>query len=421
MNEEVLVPSVGESITQGVLSAWLKQEGERVEEGEDLFELETDKATVAVPSPAEGIVHIQVPAGQEVEIGQVVGSVEVGAQARAAAAQAASREAAAPQAAAARAAPGQAKPVQGGPEGEEVEAPVLSPAVRRIVEEQGLDPRRIRGTGPKGRITKEDALRAAEEKAVVEPSAASAVVSSPSAATAATQPAGGERRVPMTGLRKTIAARLLQARQGTALLTTFNEIDMERVIAVRKAHGESFEKAHGVRLGFMSFFVKACCQALSAFPLLNAWIEDDEVVYHDACHLGVAVSTERGLLVPILRDAEALSFAEIESRILDLARRARDKKITPDELAGGTFTITNGGIFGSLLSTPLPNYPQSAILGMHAIQDRPVAVDGQVVIKPMMYVALSYDHRLIDGREAVQFLVRIKNLVEDPERLLIGA
>jgi len=358
MNEEVLVPSVGESITQGVLSAWLKQEGEWVEEGEDLFELETDKASVAVPSPAEGVVHIQVPAGQNVEIGQVVGSVEVGAR---------------------KAGARKAEP-----------AP------------QGAEPPPAEPEAP--------GAAAAPAPAAAAPAAAGG---------GGEEPLPGGRRVPMSPLRKTIAARLLQARQGTALLTTFNEINMERVMALRKAQGESFEKAHGVRLGFMSFFVKACCQALKDFPEVNAWIEGEEIVYHDRYDIGVAVSTERGLLVPILRGADALGFGEIEKRILDLARRARDKRITPDELAGGTFTITNGGVFGSLLSTPLPNYPQSAILGMHAIQERPVAVDGQVVIKPMMYVALSYDHRLIDGREAVQFLVRVKEIVEDPQLLLL--
>jgi 2-oxoglutarate dehydrogenase E2 component (dihydrolipoamide succinyltransferase) len=301
MNEEVLVPSVGESITQGVLSAWLKGEGQRVEEGEDLFELETDKATVAVPSPAEGVVHVQVQAGQEVEIGQVVGSIEVGAGEKPAGAGA--KAAHAPAAAPAAPAPAGEKP-SAPPAPPAGGAPALSPAVRRIVEEHGLDPAAIRGSGPKGRVTKEDALKAAAGAAA---------------------PGRGERRVPMSQLRKTIAARLLQARQGTALLTTFNEINMERVMSLRRTHGEAFEKAHGVRLGFMSFFVSACCQALRAFPVVNAWIEGEEVVYHDACHLGVAVSTERGLLVPTLRDADTLSFAEIERRILDLARRARDK------------------------------------------------------------------------------------------------
>ena len=296
--------------------------------------------------------------------------------------------------------------------------------MRRIVEEKGLDPAALSGTGPKGRITKEDALRAAEEEAHRQAPPPGGKPKEAPAPAGAGAPAGGqrgERRVPMSPLRKTIAGRLLQARQGMALLTTFNEVDMQRVMDLRRSHGERFEKAHGVRLGFMSFFVKACCQALAAFPALNAWIEGEEIVYHDRYDIGVAVSTERGLLVPILKDAEALSFAEIEARILELAGRARDKKITPDELSGGTFTITNGGVFGSLLSTPLPNYPQSAILGMHAIQKRPVALGDQVVIRPMMYLALSYDHRLIDGREAVQFLVRVKELVEDPERLLLEA
>ncbi|MBN2554266.1 MAG: dihydrolipoyllysine-residue succinyltransferase, partial [Spirochaetales bacterium] len=228
-----------------------------------------------------------------------------------------------------------------------------------------------------------------------------------------------QTRVPMSRLRQTIAGRLVRARHEIALLTTFNEIDMEAVITLRKRHGEAFEKKHGVRLGFMSFFVKACCRALQRFPAVNAMIDGSEIVYNNFYDIGVAVSTERGLLVPVLRDADAMSFAEIETAILDLAVRARDRKITPDELAGGTFTITNGGVFGSLLSTPLPNYPQTAILGMHAIQRRPVAVEEQVVIRPMMYVALSYDHRLIDGREAVQFLAAIKSLIEDPQAMLL--
>jgi 2-oxoglutarate dehydrogenase E2 component (dihydrolipoamide succinyltransferase) len=417
MKEDILVPSVGESITSGILTSWIKKEGEQVEEGEDLFELETDKATVAVPAPADGTLHIVIEEGQQVEIGQVVGDLTVGEGASAAAAAAESTPA-----------PPRVSAPAAEPAGPDSPAD-LSPAVRRVVKEHGLSVGDLQGTGPKGRITKEDALRAAEAKKQGVAASAAAPAAAPAADRTAPgeQPAsaagvaGSERqtRVPMSRLRQTIAKRLVQARHEIALLTTFNEINMEKVMALRKSYGENFEKKHGVRLGFMSFFVKACCQALQRFPAVNAMIDGQEIIYNNFYDIGVAVSTDRGLLVPVLRDADAMSFAEIEASILDLATRAREKKIAPDELAGGTFTITNGGVFGSLLSTPLPNYPQTAILGMHAIQKRPVAIDDQVVIKPMMYVALSYDHRLIDGREAVQFLVAIKTLVEDPQALLL--
>jgi 2-oxoglutarate dehydrogenase E2 component (dihydrolipoamide succinyltransferase) len=397
MKEDVLVPSVGESITSGILTAWIKKEGEQVEEGEDLFELETDKATVAVPAPADGSLHILIEEGQEVEIGQVVGDLTVAEDT------ASSAEAKKEEKPAASATPTATRKRMAA-----VEVADLSPAVRRIVNEHGLSVTDLKGSGPKGRITKEDALRGAEAKKRT------------GAAPAAVVPTSERQtRVPMSRLRQTIANRLVQARHEIALLTTFNEINMENVMALRKRYGEQFKKNHGVRLGFMSFFVKACCQALKRFPGVNGMIDGQEIVYNNFYDIGVAVSTERGLLVPVLRDADMMSFAEIEKTILDLAQRAREKKIAPDELAGGTFTITNGGVFGSLLSTPLPNYPQTAILGMHAIQKRPIAVEDQVVIKPMMYVALSYDHRLIDGREAVQFLVAVKTLVEDPQSLLL--
>ena len=397
MKEDVLVPSVGESITSGILTAWIKKEGEQVEEGEDLFELETDKATVAVPAPADGSLHILIEEGQEVEIGQVVGDLTV-AEDTAPSAEAKKEEKPA----------ASATPTATRSSAAAVEVAGLSPAVRRIVNEYGLSVTDLKGSGPKGRITKEDALRGAEAKKRT------------GAAPAAVVPTSERQtRVPMSRLRQTIANRLVQARHEIALLTTFNEINMENVMALRKRYGEQFEKNHGVRLGFMSFFVKACCQALQRFPGVNGMIDGQEIVYNNFYDIGVAVATERGLLVPVLRDADMMSFAEIEKTILDLAQRAREKKIAPDELAGGTFTITNGGVFGSLLSTPLPNYPQTAILGMHAIQKRPIAVEDQVVIKPMMYVALSYDHRLIDGREAVQFLAAVKTLVEDPQSLLL--
>ncbi len=419
MKEDVLVPSVGESITRGILNSWIKKEGEQVEEGEDLFELETDKATVAVPAPADGTLHILIGEGQEVEIGQVVGDLTV------------AEDAAAPGTPTAAEAKKEERPAASTAPTETLgraaasEIADLSPAVRRIVKEHGLTVADLRGSGPKGRITKEDALRAAETKKKnatappATPAETTGAARGPSGRTAAVRTSKPQTRVPMSRLRQTIASRLVQARQEIALLTTFNEINMENVMALRKRYGEQFEKNHGVRLGFMSFFVKACCRALQRFPDVNAMIDGQEIVYNNFYDIGVAVSTERGLLVPVLRDADMMSFAEIEAAILDLAQRARDKKIAPDELAGGSFTITNGGVFGSLLSTPLPNYPQTAILGMHAIQKRPIAVDDQVVIKPMMYVALSYDHRLIDGREAVRFLVAVKTLIEDPQALLL--
>ena len=381
MRQDILVPSVGESVTQGTLAAWLKGEGQSVQEGEELFELETDKATVAVPAPASGILHIQVEAGSDVKIGAVVGVVETG-------------QVQAPTAAAA------AAPVSAG---RSAGSPQASPLARRIIAERGLEAGRIAGTGPGGRITKDDALRAAE----------------PAAAPPASAGAERETRQPMSRLRRALAERLVAARRETALTTTFNEADLGEVQELRRRYGEDFEKRHGVRLGLMSFFVKASCRALAALPAVNSRIEGGDIVTCRYYDIGVAVSTERGLVVPVLRDADTLSFADIEKKLAELAQRARERRIGPEELAGGTFTITNGGVFGSLLSAPLPNHPQAAILGLHAIQRRPVAREEQVVIRPMMYLALSYDHRLIDGREAVQFLVLIRKMIEEPERLLL--
>jgi 2-oxoglutarate dehydrogenase E2 component (dihydrolipoamide succinyltransferase) len=403
MNEKILVPSVGESVTQGTLASWLKQEGQSVEEGEELFELETDKATVAVPAPASGILHIQVPAGSDVEIGAVVGVLETGARPEAAPLPAgAAEQAASP--------PRSAQP------------PPVSPLARQLIAEHGLDASRIAGTGPHGRITREDALRAAARPSSSSGFAPGVPPIADYAVPAVSAPAGDrarETRQPMSRLRRALAERLVAARRETALTTTFNEVDMGAVQELRRRYGEEFEKRHGARLGLMSFFVKAACRALEAVPEVNSRIEGSDIVTCRYYDIGVAVSTERGLVVPVLRDADTLGFAEIETKLADLAHRARERRIAPDELAGGTFTITNGGVFGSLLSAPLPNHPQAAILGMHAIQRRPVAREEQVVIRPMMYLALSYDHRLIDGREAVQFLVKVKQLVEEPERLLL--
>jgi 2-oxoglutarate dehydrogenase E2 component (dihydrolipoamide succinyltransferase) len=389
---QIEVPSVGESVTQGVLTAWLVKEGEQVHEGADLYELETDKATMAVPSPATGVLHITVAQGSEIAIGQVVGEIEAAGAAASGIATAGPAQSRAPQTA--------------------LPTPPLSPAVRRLVEENRLDPSAMSGSGKGGRLTKGDVLAAMESSAA----APSAPPAPPAPRLRSVGPA--DRRERMSTLRKTMARRLVEAKTLTAHLTTFGEVNMSRIVELRGAYQEAFRGRHGVRLGYMSFFIKASCRALAEFPVLNAMVDGEEIVFHEAHDVGVAVSTDRGLVVPVIRDADGRSFAELEKALADLAERARAKKILPDELAGGTFTITNGGVFGSLLSTPIINYPQSAILGMHAIQKRPVVVDDQIVVRPMMYLALSYDHRLIDGREAVMFLGRIKALCEEPERML---
>jgi 2-oxoglutarate dehydrogenase E2 component (dihydrolipoamide succinyltransferase) len=431
VKQDILVPSVGESVTQGTLAAWLKSEGQSVQEGEELFELETDKATVAVPAPASGVLHIQVEAGRDVQIGAVVGVVETSGLKSAAPA----NGDLGPQAAGPAQGAGAASAAEGGrsrTEGaaaaappERKAAPAASPLARQIIAQRGLETSRIEGTGPGGRITREDALRAAEAGAQAASGGGAAVRGAgPAPAEGRGEARTGARseretRAPMSRLRRALAERLVAARRETALTTTFNEADLGAVQELRRRYGEDFEKRHGVRLGLMSFFVKASCRALQAVPSVNSRIEGSDIVTCSYYDIGVAVSTDRGLVVPVLREAEALSFAEIEKKLAELAQRARERRIGPEELAGGTFTITNGGVFGSLLSAPLPNYPQAAILGMHAIQRRPVARGEQVVIRPMMYLALSYDHRLIDGREAVQFLVKVKQLVEEPERLLL--
>ncbi len=404
MKQRVEVPSVGESVSKGLLTSWLKGQGDYVREGEELFELETDKATMAIPATASGVLEIVVAADTEVAVGQVVGQIDTEAAARPAAAP----PAAAPQAAAA-AQPAQ-RPVQ---QPAQQPTAALSPAVRRLVEEHDVDTGAIEGSGKGGRLTKGDVLEHLERQAA-------AAQEAPAAAPQRSVPgrAARQERKRMSPLRRTVAEHMVASRQTAAHLTTFNEVDMSRVMEMRATYREAFEKKHGVRLGFMSFFVKACVAALADWPEVNAQIEGDEIVYNRFYDIGVAVSTERGLVVPVVRDADARSFAAIEKEIADLAVRARDRKLTVEEMSGGTFTITNGGVFGSLLSTPIPNPPQTAVLGMHAIQKRPVVVNDQIVIRPMMYLALTYDHRLIDGRQAVGFLVEVKNLVEDPARLL---
>jgi 2-oxoglutarate dehydrogenase E2 component (dihydrolipoamide succinyltransferase) len=400
MTIEVRVPQLPESVADATLVAWHKKPGDAVNRDENLVDLETDKVVLEVPAPAAGVIkELKVQDGATVTSGQVLALLEEGS-ATAAAAPPAKAPAAAGKAAAktepavARAA---ALPEK------------LAPSVRRLVEEHKLDAGAIAGSGRDGRVTKGDVL------AHMSAPATTATGATPTAAAGGRQ----ERRVPMTRLRTRIAERLVQAQSTAAMLTTFNEVDLKAVNELRARYRERFEKEHGARLGFMSFFVKACVEALRRFPVVNASVDGNDIVYHEYYDIGVAVSTDRGLIVPVLRDADALGFGEIEKAVVGFATRAREGSITLEELTGGTFTITNGGVFGSLLSTPILNMPQSAILGMHKIQERPVVVDGQVVVRPMMYLALSYDHRLIDGREAVQFLVAIKDALEDPARLLL--
>jgi 2-oxoglutarate dehydrogenase E2 component (dihydrolipoamide succinyltransferase) len=420
MAVEIKVPSVGESITEGTIARWLKQDGDPVRAEEPLFELETDKATTEVAAPADGTLHIDVPEGKTVAIGAVVGHLQQGAV-PAGGDQKPARPAA-PAAPAKKEA--KARP-QSRPEAPAVpppEAVALSPAARQLAQDARVDVSRLTGSGRGGLITKEDVVNYLDrQKASTPPVVAPAPPPVPPAPAERppAPPDERETRQRLSAIRQRIAERLVSSQQTTATLTTFNEADLSAVLALRSRYKDKFKEKYGVSLGFMSFFVKACVEALRAYPAVNAWLEGSEVVYHHYYHIGVAVSTDKGLMVPVLRDADRLSFADIERTIADLAARARDGKISVGDLQGGTFTITNGGVFGSLVSTPILNPPQSAILGMHAIQKRPVAVEDQVVIRPMMYLALSYDHRLIDGREAVLFLVRVKECVEDPERLLL--
>jgi len=401
MSIEVKVPQLPESVSDATLVSWHKAEGDPVRRDENLVDLETDKVVLEVPAPAAGVLkEIRIADGTTVTSGEVLAVIEEGEPATAAPVEAQTQEAGAESPAAATA---------GG-----AAAQKLSPAVRRLVEEHGLDPSAIPGSGRDGRLTKGDVMSHLQKP---RPEAAP-----PPPVTAAPQPAAGargERRVPMTRLRARIAERLVEAQATAAMLTSFNEVDLHEVMRLRKAYRDVFEKEYGVRIGFMSFFVKAAIEALRTFPAVNASIEGSDIVYHDYYDIGIAVSTDRGLVVPILRNAESLGFADIEKAIGDYANRARDGQITIDELTGGTFTITNGGVFGSLMSTPILNPPQSAILGMHKIQERPMVIEGEIRIRPMMYLALTYDHRIIDGREAVQFLVKIKDSLEDPARLLL--
>ena len=404
---DVKVPEVGESITEGILAGWLKEDGELVQAGEALFELETDKITLTVEAQEEGRIALLVQEGATVGVGQVVARIDTAQE----------KPAGDPRSE-------QSEPAHH-PRSEQEPMPPLSPAVRRLVQEHGLDPQAIPGSGKEGRLTKEDVLRFLEqrgqeqEKSPPDQPAPPPLPARPAPVTAL--PDRRQTREPMSSLRQRIAQRMVEAQQTAAILTTFNEVDMTEVMAWRVRHRDAFEKRHGVRLGFMSFFVKAALDALRLVPHLNAQIEGDSIVqnhYHD---IGVAVGTDRGLVVPVLRDADRLGFAEIELAIADLASRAQARKLELSELTGGTFTISNGGVYGSLLSTPILNPPQSGILGLHGIKKRPVAVgdDDRIEVRPMMYLALSYDHRLVDGKEAVTFLRRIVECIERPERMML--
>jgi len=425
---EIKVPAVGESVFEALIARWLKSTGERVELDEPLCEIETDKVTLEVTADAAGILSISVPEGETVKIGAVIGTIEQGAEVS-------------PGAAAGTPEPEQPK-AEPGPE---QPAPPMSPSGRKLAREMGVEPRELKGSGRGGRLTNEDLLKGEPAKAAA-PSAPSAAQAAPQPAqptakpqepkpappkgAAAATPAAKETKVaqadqaritrkPMTPIRKRIAQRLVSVRQNTAMLTSFNEADLSEVLLLRKKHGDYFLKRHGVKLGFMSLFVRACCGALREFPEVNASIEGDDIVYHNFCDIGVAIGGEKGLVVPVLRSAESMTLAQIELAIAGFGEKVRTNRLALEDLEGGTFTVSNGGTYGSLLSTPIVNPPQSGVLGMHAIQERPVVRDGQIVIRPMMYLALSYDHRIVDGRGAVSFLKRVKEYIEEPEEMLL--
>ena len=392
MSKDIRVPTLGESVTEATIAKWFKNEGDFVKADEPLVELETDKVTVEVPAPASGkLEKINAASGTTVVIGALLGSIAEGASG-----------AEAPKAAA---------PVAAAPATAKAAEIPLSPAVRKAVVENNLNPAEIPGSGKDGRITKGDVIATLEKPAAPTPA--------PAAPAAPRVSGGSEERVKMSRLRQTIARRLKEAQNTAAMLTTFNEVDMTNVMALRNQYKDVFEKKHGVKLGFMSFFVKAAVQALKDIPAVNAEIDGDDLVYKNYYHVGVAVGTDKGLVVPVLRDADMLSFSGIEKTIAAYGKKARDGQLQISDMQGGTFTISNGGIYGSLMSTPILNAPQSGILGMHKIQERPIAMNGQVVIRPMMYLALSYDHRIVDGKEAVTFLVRMKETLEDPSRALL--
>jgi len=412
MTVEVKVPQLPESVTDATLVSWHKEPGEAVRRDENLVDLETDKVVLEVPSPINGVLkEIRIENGATVTSGELLAMLEPGEAVEAV------PVAAAVEAVSSSAGVAVAVPLANTEVGENADK--LSPAVRRLIEEHDVDAAQVRGSGKGGRILKSDITQFVEQQ--LHPAAVPDEVTSvmPALPQAAAVMERGEHRVPMTRLRARIAERMVEAQQTAAMLTTFNEVDLTAVIALRARYKEPFEKKHGVKLGFMSFFVNATVEALRRYPAVNASVEGNDIVYHDFFDVGIAVSSERGLIVPVVRDADRLSFAELESTIRDYGVKAREGTISMDDLTGGTFTITNGGVFGSMMSTPILNPPQSGILGMHAIQQRPMAVNGEVVIRPMMYIALTYDHRIIDGSDAVRFLVAIKESLEDPGRLLL--
>ena len=430
MSIEIKIPTVGESVQEAVLAEWFKQDGDAVRRDEPLFVIETDKVTLEVVAEADGVLKITVAAGETVAIGTVVGTIEPGAAAAAAPSAAAEKKPAAapapsapdsgktPSLPTAPAAPqpappppAQTKPAAGG-DGDVIP---LAPSVRRLVAEKNLDVSKIKGTGPGGRVNKGDVLIYLENAPAGVPDA----VSAPAVCSGGDAAEAAEERKPMSPIRRRIAERLLESKQNTAMLTTFNEIDMSRAMEIRSLYKEDFKKRHDVSLGFMSFFVKACVAALKEVPEINAFIDGNDLIYHNYQHIGVAVGTDRGLVVPVVRHAERMSYAQIEQAIVDYVAKIKENRLELADLEGGTFTVSNGGVYGSLLSTPILNMPQSGILGMHKIEKRPVVIDDAIVIRPMMYVALSYDHRVVDGKGAVTFLKRVKEFVENPERMAL--
>jgi 2-oxoglutarate dehydrogenase E2 component (dihydrolipoamide succinyltransferase) len=434
MSTEIKVPELPESITEATLVAWNKKAGEAIERDENLVDIETDKVVLEVPAPVSGVLkELKVEDGATVGAGDVIAILDEGAKAEVSSDEGEDKKA--DKESSEESAEETSKQVvpeddkssdkeESAGKPEQGETKPLSPSVRRLIEEHELDPAKIPASGRDGRLTKADVLSFLEgggesgEKAPKQPAAAKSSESTKSVAKPAAA-AREERRVPMSRMRARIAERMIESQTSTAMLTSFNEIDLGAVMDIRKKYKEKFQEEHDVRLGFMSFFVKAAVKALQTYPVVNASIEDNDIVYHDYWDIGVAVSTERGLMVPVLRDCDQLSFAEVETQVRDYAKKARDGKIAIEDITGGTFTVTNGGVFGSLLSTPIINPPQSAILGMHKIQERAMVVDGEVQVRPMMYIAITYDHRIIDGKDAVLFLVAIKEALEDPARLLI--
>ena len=430
MASEIRVPTLGESVTEATIAQWYKKPGDAVAMDEPLCELDTDKVTIEVPAQSAGVLaEVVVNEGETVEVGALLGSIGEGAgTASPAESEAAAAPAETPQAETASEAEKAQEPTPSSAaltqmtapaasSGTSVDTSALSPAARRVVEEHGLDPAQITGTGKDGRLTKEDALKAASGAQAAPASPASSAAAAP---TSAAQQGAREERVKMTRLRKTIAARLKESQNTAAQLTTFNEVDMGALMDVRREYKDLFEQKYGARLGFMGFFARACVTALSEIPAINAEVTEDEIIYKNYVNMGIAVGTEKGLVVPVIRDVQNMGLADIELAVAEMGRKARDGKLAIDDLQGGTFTMSNGGVYGSLMSTPILNMPQSGILGMHKIQERPVLIDGQIVVRPMMYLALSYDHRIVDGKEAVTFLVRVKESLEDPERLLLN-